>query len=192
MVGATLALGGDASLAHPIVATSKAVVASAPSPMILFISMRWPGAALVVASLFLAARAGAAERCTTSKDCPPLFECDFTFYCVPGFDASVCTATGVGVLAKDGTLTPCSPYRCASDGGVCRSTCETDDDCDEPHQCVDGACVDPPDAATTPAADTGDARSSCAYAPAPPASPVALLALLLACKVTLRSRVDRR
>src|SRR5262249_14605103 len=76
------------------------------------------------------------QSCTTRADCAQGAACDTaTGKCAVA--ASTCedafTAKG-----PDGTLMPCSPYRCKS--GACQSTCAGDADCADGHGCNGGMC----------------------------------------------------
>ncbi len=76
--------------------------------------------------------------------------------CVP--EESLCTEE-TKALARDGTVTDCTPFRCNADG-TCRAACSSVDDCKAPFVCSpdSGACVEPPPV------EGGDAGCACAGA----------------------------
>jgi len=116
------------------------------------------------------------DRCASKADCAEGFECS-AGACKPAGGA--CSADRTTSTAVDGTVTPCAPYRCRTDGR-CGETCASSSDC-APDAACDvslGKCV--------PTA-TADAGGGCTTGGGP-GSGLALAALALAGLVRGRRR----
>jgi len=70
------------------------------------------------------------------KSCESDAHCDSKFKCVKGecVEGARCTPDFSASIGKDGSTTPCAPYRCGSDG-KCKQGCATADDCAPDYSC---------------------------------------------------------
>jgi hypothetical protein len=80
--------------------------------------------------------------CRTDGDCVDGLTCAFDGSCGP---SASCEDGGlVSVTARDGARQYCSPYRC-DEGGSCKKSCVSADDCAPSNVCFEHRCGPPPD-----------------------------------------------
>lgn len=77
------------------------------------------------------------SSCTVNSHCAPGAECNLALgQC--GIVGASCK-DAFTVVAPGGTETSCAPYKCTA--GICRTDCDTDNDCQSSHHCSDKKCV---------------------------------------------------
>lgn len=117
--------------------------------------------------------------CTAQSDCATGYVCR-TGKCVP--EGATCSDDGLSSIAKDATVVPCAPYRCAEDGS-CRGECATSD------HCAPGAVCDPGTKTCTPAPPATDGSGGCALGRHSLGVPALSV---LACLAAVAARARRR
>jgi len=118
--------------------------------------------------------------CAANADCAAGYECKES-KCVPAIEAT-CSTDGLSSLLRDGTTTPCAPYRCGTDGRCLRG-CAKSDDCAPGRLCEAAECKDP----ATVIPDTSDS-GGCSTGGTPRATTGALIVLLAAVGALRRRR----